>query len=130
MEAEQELLKREVEELCQLVESTCTTTKGAEEFLKSHAEKVFRKLDIEKGTVSFIIIVKQDNPLGNIKTIFFNPEYSPSPLCGAEVTSENRKGKSSRYISEKTTNILREAILYTSTVKTSNEAIKKNYIPY
>ncbi len=129
MEVEQELLKREVEELCQLLESTCTTTKGAEEFLKSHAEKVFRKLDIEKGTVSFIIIVKQDNPLGNIKTILFNPEYSP-PLCGAEVTSENRKGKSSRYISEKTTNILREAVLYTDINKTSNEAIKKNYIPY
>lgn len=129
MEAEQELLKREVEELCQLLESSCKTTKGAEEFLKSHAEKVFRKLDIEKGTVSFIIIIKQDNPLGNIKTVLLNPEYSP-PLCGAEVTSENRKGKSSRYISEKTTNILRETILYTSPGKTPNEDIKKNYIPY
>ena len=129
MEAEQELLKREVEELCQLLESACTTTKGAEEFLRNYAEKVFRKLDIEKGTVSFIIIVKQDSPLGNIKTVLFNPEYFP-PLCGAEVTSENRKGKSSRYISEKTTNILREAILYTTINKTSNETIEKNYIPY
>lgn len=129
MEAEQELLKREVEELCQLVESACTTTKVAEEFLRNHAEKVFCKLDTEKGTLSFIIIIKQDNPLGNIKTIFFNPEYSP-PLCGAEVTSENHKGKSSRYISEKTTNILRETILYTSPGKTPNEDIKKNYIPY
>lgn len=129
MEAEQELLKREVEELCQLLESACTTTKGAEEFLRNYAEKVFRKLDIEKGTGSFIIIIKQDNPLGNIKTVLFNPEYSP-PLCGAEVTSENRKGKSSRYISEKITNILREAVLYTDPNKTQNEDIKKNYIPY
>lgn len=129
MEAEQELLKREVEELCQLLESTCTTTLDAEEFLENHAEKVFRKIDIEKGTVSFIIIIKQNNPLGNLKTIFFNPEYSP-PLCGAEVTSENRKGKDSRYISEETTDILREAIIYTTPGKTSNEAIKKNYIPY
>lgn len=120
---------KEATELAELTESACTTTKGAEEFLKSHAEKVFRKLDIEKGTVSFIIIIKQDNPLGNLKTMFFNPEYSP-PLCGAEVTSENRKGKNSRYISEKTTDILREAILYTIPGKTSNEAIKKNHTPY
>lgn len=107
--AEQESLKREAEELSLLVESACKTTKGAEEFLENYAEIVFRKLDIEKGTVLFVIVIKQDNPLDNIKTIFFNPK-STYPIYNAEVTINNGRNEHSKYLSKKSTDMIREAI--------------------
>lgn len=105
--AEQESLKREVGELSQLLESACKTTKGAEEFLKNHAEIVFRKIYREKGTVLFVIVVKQDNPLDNIKTILFNPQDTP---YNAKVTINNSRNEQSKNLSKKSTDMIREAI--------------------
>ncbi len=105
--AEQELLKREAEELSQFVESACKTTKGAEEFLKNYAEIVFRKLDRKKGTLLFVIVVKQDNPLDNIKTILFNPQDTP---YNAKVTINNSRNEQSKNLSKKSTDMIREAI--------------------
>lgn len=67
--AEQESLKREAEELSLLVESACKTTKGAEEFLENYAEKITYKLNREKEFKFFIVVIKKNNPLDNVRTI-------------------------------------------------------------
>lgn len=110
MEAEQELLKREVEELCQLIETSCANVQGAKEFLKTHSERVTPKIDRnrEKEFAFFVVKIKNNDQTSKIKTIYYSKE---SFFYNAEVTIDTRKDKYSKNLSPLATTNLKEAIV-------------------
>lgn len=98
---------KEAIELAELTESACTTTKGAENFLKNHAEKITFKLNREKGFKFFVVVIKKNNPLDNVRTIYFSQD---SIFYSAKVTSDSHKNEYSKHLARKTTDTLKEAI--------------------
>lgn len=98
---------KEATELAKLTESACTTTKGAENFLKTYAEKITYKLNREKEFKFFVVVIKKNNPLDNVRTIYFSQD---SIFYSAKVTSDNHKNEYSKYLARKTTDTLKEAI--------------------
>lgn len=99
---------KEATELAELVESSCTTTRGAEEFLRNYAEKITFKLNREKEFKFFVVVIKKNNPLDNIRTIYFSQD---SIFYSAKVTSDSHKNEYSKHLARKTTDTLKEAIL-------------------
>lgn len=98
---------KEATELAELTESSCTTTRGAEEFLKTYAEKITFKLNREKGFKFFVVVIKKNNPLDNVRTIYFSQD---SIFYSAKVTSDSHKNEYSKRLARKTTDTLKEAI--------------------
>lgn len=104
---EEELLKREVEELSQLIESNCTTIPDAEKFLKTNVERIHFKTWKGEEIKLFIARINNNNPLGNIFTIYF---YQDSLFYYMEVTGSNPRNKCSEDLTIKTAENLKEAV--------------------
>ena len=98
---------KEATELVELTESACTTTLEAENFLKNHAEKITFKLNREKEFKFFVVVIKKNNPLDNVRTIYFSQD---SIFYSAKVTSASHKNEYSKYLARKTTDTLKEAV--------------------
>ena len=105
--ADMEVLKKEATEICQLAESACKTTKSAEEFLRNYAEKITFKLNRGKEFKFFVVVIKKNNPLDNVRTIYFSQD---SIFYSAKVTSDSHKNEYSKRLARKTTDTLKEAI--------------------
>lgn len=105
--ADMEVLKKEATEIYQLAESACKTTKGAEEFLRNYAEKITFKLNRGKEFKFFVVVIKKNNPLDNVRTIYFS-QYSI--FYSAKVTSDSHKNEYSKRLARKTTDTLKEAV--------------------
>lgn len=98
---------KEATELAELIESACKTTKSAEEFLRKYAEKITFNLNRGKEFKFFVVVIKKNNPLDNVRTIYFSQD---SIFYSAKVTSDSHKNEYSKRLARKTTDTLKEAI--------------------
>ncbi len=107
---EKENIKKKVEELTETLNKTCTTTEGAEKFLKPKVKGVWYELDNKDG-IAFVIVVKTQPGEGSL-SITFKPDKSK--LYSAKVIGNiYREDEQYTCLSKEATNTIKDVILST-----------------